>query len=86
MEALIGYIEKNGLRSCLRHNVSDVPVNSVTLGIVDKRSSGFGLSSATCDGKFELLRLAHAVVSSSPCADKPEMYTSICINWKVCGD
>ena len=63
MEALVSHVQEHGVRTTLRSNVSNTPVPSVTLGIVNKRCEGFGLSCTTHEDKFELLRLAHAVVS-----------------------
>ena len=82
MEALISYVVENGLRVSLRPNVANIPVPTLTLGIVNKRSEGFGISAATSEDKFELLRLAHVVASDQLLAGHPpQFYTSICINY-----
>ena len=81
MEALISYVVENGLRASLRPNVSESPVPTATLGIVNKRNEGFGISAATYKDMFELLRLAHAVASEPQLeGPAPKFYTSICIN------
>ena len=81
MQALVEYIGEHGLRRAVRRNVSPQPVPSVTLGVVNRRQGGVGLSSATTSDKGLFLRLAHAVARDPNLKGKPpDFYTSICIN------
>ena len=82
METLVSHVQEYGIRRTLRSNVSSLPVQSVTLGIVNQRAEGFGISAATYEDKFGLLRLAHAVASDPQLEGEPPIcYTSICINY-----
>ena len=81
MDALVAYINEHGIRTSLRSNVCSTPVSTVTLGIVDKRGEGLGISVATFEDHFELLRLGHAVAADPQLEGQaPMFYTSICIN------
>ena len=81
MDALVAYINEHGSRTSLRSNVCSTPVSTVTLGIVNKRGEGFGISVATFEDHFELLRLGHAVAADRKLEGQaPMFYTSICIN------
>ena len=47
MDALLQFVRDHPLPSTVRANVADSPVCSVTVGLVDQRSQGYGISAAT---------------------------------------
>ena len=57
MDALLEYLEIAFIPSTERANVSRIPVRSVTLGMVNLRQHGYGISAATTLGKLRLLKL-----------------------------
>ena len=83
MDDLLQYLADHpaAVKANHRANVASEPVNTATLGIVNRRSNGFGISNATFDDKFALLRLIHQV-ANDPNLDglPPAFYTSVCIN------
>jgi len=81
MEALLDYLKTASIPFCERHNVSDQPVQSITLGIVNKRQKGYGISAATTLDQFRLSKLLVGLTEDSAIAGcAPERYTSICLN------
>jgi hypothetical protein len=83
MDDLLEYLADHpaAVKASHRPNVASEPVKTTTLGIVNKRSNGFGISNATFDDKFALLRLVHEV-AKDPNLDgpPPNFYTSVCLN------
>ena len=81
MESLVAHVKEHGIRTAQRSNVCETPVSTVTLGLVNKRGEGVGISVATFEDKSELLRLGHAVPADPQLEGlAPKFYTSICIN------
>lgn len=83
MENLLQYLSDHpaAVKLSQRANVALEPVKTATVGIVNKRSNGFGISNSTFDDKFELLRLVHEVAKDPTLAGSPPaFYTSVCIN------
>ena len=81
MQALLDYLQTASIPRSERPNVCDAPVQSTTLGIVNHRSNGYGLSAATAVDKFKLLTLLLQLAADpliAGCA--PHSFTSICLN------
>ena len=57
MEALMGYVKAASLPFNSRFNVSNTDVKSLTLGIVNRRAGGYGITAATALHKFRLRTL-----------------------------
>ena len=81
MQGLLAYLDSASIPKSDRANVSASPVPSVTLGMVNQRQSGYGISAATTHDRLRLLQLlvnlSHdPAIAGSP----PETYTSICLN------
>ncbi len=57
MEALTGYVKAAPLPLNSRPNVSNTDVKSLTLGIVNRRAGGYGITAATALHKFRLRTL-----------------------------
>ena len=57
MDALLEFLMDASIPLADRANVSAQPVRSVTLGMVNQRQHGYGISSATTLGKLRLLKL-----------------------------
>ena len=57
MDALLEFLREASVPFAERGNVSHTPVRSVTLGIVNMRQHGYGISAATTLGKLRLLKL-----------------------------
>ena len=57
MEALMGYVKAASLPFNSRFNVSNTDVKSLTLGIVNRRAGGYGITAATALHKFWLRTL-----------------------------
>ena len=81
MDALLEYLRSASIPSTERANVSHIPVRSVTLGMVNLRQHGYGISAATTLGKLRLLKLL-VNVARDPAIEgnPPEAFTSICLN------
>ena len=81
MEALLEYVKTASLPLNDRPNVSSTPVKSLTLGMVNKRADGYGISAATTVDKLRLLQLLIGVANDSEISGNgPECFTSICLN------
>lgn len=83
MDDLLQYLADHpaAVKANHRANVASGPVQTATLGIVNRRSNGFGISNATFDDKFALLRLLHQVAKDPNLGGTPPaFYTSVCIN------
>ena len=81
MEALLEYVKTASLPLNDRPNVSSTAVKSLTLGMVNKRADGYGLSAATTVDKLRLLQLLICVANDSEISGNgPECFTSICLN------
>ena len=83
MQALLDYLDSDtaNIPSQDRPNVSSTPVRSITLGMVNKRQNGYGISAATTVDKLRLLQLLIGVANDSGIAGSaPEWYTSVCLN------
>jgi hypothetical protein len=81
MQALLDHLAAVSLPFNDRPNVSAEPVQSITLGLVNQRQAGYGLSAATTMGRLQLLKLLVALVDDAAIAGTtPEHYTSICVN------
>ena len=81
MQALLDYLQTASIPRSERPNVCDAPVQSTTLGIVNHRSNGYGLSAATAVDNFKLLTLLLQLAADpliAGCA--PHSFTSICLN------
>ena len=63
MDTLLDYVKTASLPLNDRPNVSSAPVKSLTLGMVNKRAGGYGISSATTSDKMRLLQTK----PSGPC-------------------
>ena len=74
MEALTGYVKAAPLPLNSRPNVSNTDVKSLTLGIVNRRAGGYGISAATAVDKLRLTN-EPAIAGVAPLA-----YTSMCCN------
>ena len=57
MEALTGYVKAAPLPLNSRPNVNNTDVKSLTLGIVNRRAGGYGITAATALHKFRLRTL-----------------------------
>ena len=81
MDALLEYLKIAFIPSTERANVSHIPVRSVTLGMVNLRQHGYGISAATTLGKLRLLKLL-VDVARDPNIEggPPDAFTSICLN------
>ncbi len=81
MEALTGYVKAASLPLNSRPHVSNTDVKSLTLGIVNRRAGGYGISAATALDKFRLLQLLVGLTREPAIAGvAPLAYTSICCN------
>ena len=82
MQALLDYLETASIPLNDRPNVSNQPaVRSITIGMVNKRQAGYGISSATTADRLRLLQLLVGVANDSGfTGDSPECFTSICLN------
>ena len=81
MEAFTGYVKAAPLALNSRPNVSNTDVKSLTLGIVNRRAGGYGISAATALEKFRLLQLLVGLAREPAIAGvAPLAYTSICCN------
>ena len=81
MQALLEYLDTASIPSQDRPNVSSTPVRSITLGMVNKRQNGYGISAATTVDKLRLLQLLIGVANDSGIAGNgPECFTSTCLN------
>ena len=81
MDALLDYVKTASLPLNDRPNVSSAPVRSLTLGMVNKRVSGYGISAATTLDKMRLLQLLVGLTRDTTIAGvAPLVYTSICCN------
>ena len=84
MEALISFIRENCLPKNLRSNINTELVCSVTVGAVDKRGDGYGISASTTLHKGMLTKLLHGVAQDVAIrGDGPRHYSSICLNVDV---
>ncbi len=61
MEALLDFVRGASLPKGVRANVSEERITSLTVGAVDQRSHGVGVSGATLLHHGYLTRLLHAV-------------------------
>ena len=81
MQALLSYLDTASIPAAARPNVSGRPVRSLTLGMVNQRQAGYGISAATTHDQLRLLQLLVALTHDSYIAGGgPEVYTSICLN------
>ena len=81
METLPDSVKTASLPLNDRPNVSSAPVKSLTLGMVNKRAGGYGISSATTSDKMRLLQLLVGLTRDKTIAGvAPLVYTSICCN------
>ena len=81
MDLLLDCVQSTPLPLSERRNVCEEPVKSITLGLVNKRAGGYGISSATTHGKLRLLQLLVGLTADSAIAgEPPPLYTSICLN------
>ncbi len=81
MEALLAFVRESSLPKTVRANVASEPVCSVTVGAVDKRSDGYGISAATLLHRGYFMRLLHDVVQDAGLrGSAPPFYTSVCLN------
>ena len=81
METLLDYVKTASMPLNDRPNVSSAPVRSLTLGMVNKRVSGYGISAATTLDKMRLLQLLVGLTRDTTIAGvAPLVYTSICCN------
>ena len=87
MDALLLHLREKQPNLALRRNVCTEPVRSITLGVVNRRAEGFGISHATYDDDFCLLRLLLALCKDpSIRGTPPDDYTSICLNVDYAAD
>jgi len=79
MDELLSFVsgEQPRLPRTWRANVAAAPVCSLTLGAVNKRQGGVGVSAATLLHQGYLLRLLHGVAAD---AGAPLQYSSVCLN------
>jgi hypothetical protein len=68
MQALLTHLAACPLPYSDRPNVSTQPVQSITLGLVNQRQAGYGLSAATTMGRLQLLKLLVALVDDAAIA------------------
>ena len=81
MEALLQYVKTASLPLNARPNVSSAPVKSLTLGMVNKRAGGYGISAATTLDKLALLQLLVGLTHEAAITGAPPLaFTSICLN------
>ena len=81
MQALLDYLKTAAIPRTDRPNVSDQPVQSITLGMVNKRQNGYGISAAATVDKLRVLQLLVDLANDPAIAGSgPECYTSICLN------
>ena len=81
MEALLQYVKTASLPLNARPNVSSAPVKSLTLGMVNKRAGGYGISAATTLDKLALLQLLVGLTHEAAITGAPPLaYTSMCCN------
>ena len=81
MQALLDYLDTANIPSQDRPNVSSTPVRSITLGMVNKRQNGYGISAATTLDKLRLLQLLIGVANDlGVVGNGPECFTSMCLN------
>ena len=81
MQALLDYLDTASIPSQDRPNVSSTPVRSITLGMVNKRQSGYGISAATTLDKLRLLQLLISVANDlGVVGNGPECFASMCLN------
>ena len=81
MQALLEYVQTSSIPLNLRPNVSDDQVRSITLGAVNRRQNGYGISGMTCFDNMKLLRQLIALThDSSIIGERPASFTSICVN------
>ncbi len=81
MEALLAFVRESSLPKTVRADVASEPVCSVTVGAVDKRSDGYGISAATLLHRGYFMRLLHNVVQDAGLrGSAPPFYTSVCLN------
>lgn len=81
MEALLDFARGAALPKTVRANVSEERITSLTVGAVDQRAHGMGVSGATLLHHGYLTRLLHAVAKdASLLGEAPPCYTSICLN------
>ena len=84
MEALLAFISENCLPKTVRANVSSESVCSLTVGVVDRRAEGYGISAATTLHRGLLTRLLHDVARDATLeGERPELYSSVCLNVNV---
>ena len=57
MQALLSYLDSASIPAAARPNVSGQPVRSLTLGMVNQRQAGYGISAATTHDQLRLLQL-----------------------------
>ena len=81
MQALLSYLDSASIPAAARPNVSGQPVRSLTLGMVNQRQAGYGISAATTHDQLRLLQLLVALTHDPYIAGGgPQVYTSICLN------
>ena len=81
MEAFLEYVNAAPLPLNSKPNVSNTDVKSLTLGIVNRRAGGYGISAATALEKFRLLQLLVGLAREPAIAGvAPLAYTSSCCN------
>ena len=82
MESLLDFVRGAALPKTVRANVcGEERITSVTMGAVDQRSQGVGVSGATLLHHGYLTKLLHAVAKDASLAgEAPPCYTSICLN------
>ena len=81
MQALLGYLKTASIPLHDRPSVSDAPVRSVSVGLVNRRQCGYGISAATVLDQLRLTRLLVGVAEDPAIAGEgPSNYTSVCLN------
>ena len=81
MQALIDYLQTAPIPRNERPNVNELPIRSITVGLVNQRQNGYGISTATTFDKLRLLRsLVNLVNDPAIAGNAPDCYTSICLN------
>ena len=81
MQKLLEHLRTTSIPFSDRQNVSSLPVRSMTLGMLNKRQAGYGISVATTSDRLRLLQLLIGVANDSGIAGNgPECFTSMCLN------
>ncbi len=81
MDELLQYLAGVDLPSSERPNVSERREKTLTVGIVNKRSGGYGISASTTYDNFALLNILTKLPEDASIeGESPPCYTSICLN------